>query len=222
MAWITLPTVKHQLGITATAYDSELVAVLRGVESAVARYLGYDPSPAETTEYYDGDGTTVLTLRRMPVISITSVYLDREGQFGKTGAFGTSTLLTAGTDYTAAIDEFGAGRLLRLNGFWPLRYERATGRLAAILRENPGCVKVTYSAGAIDPAIALAGMYEAKALWAVRLNGIGAMMSESLDGRSIGLTQLSVGYMGQSLSSSPFVSPLAGALLQPFRRTPLV
>lgn len=218
MAYLRLSTLKTQLGITDATSDAELSGLLLASEYAIARYLGYDPSPAITTEYYDGNGTPYLPLRRTPVQAISSVYLDDTAEFNATGAFASATLLTLGTDYTTSIDDFGNCKIIRMRSVWPLRYERQTGRLSALLHENPGCIKVTYTAGEINPVIAAAGLAEAKAMWSMRANGIGSMLSESLDGRSISLTQLNL----NGGRTPRFVSGLAEMMLSSLRRIPMV
>lgn len=219
MAYLRLSTIKTQLGLGAdNSFDAELSGLLMAVEASIARFLGFDPSPATTTEFYDGNGTPYLPLRRTPVQTVSSVYLDETAVFSSTGAFASSTLLTLGTDYTVAIDAFGNGQIVRTRSIWPLRYERQTGRLSPLLHENPGCIKVTYTAGEINPIIAAAGLSEAKAMWSMRANGIGAMMSESLDGRSISLTQLNL----NGGKTPRFVSGLAEMMLSPLRRIPMV
>lgn len=218
MAYLRLSTLKTQLGITDATSDAELSGLLMASEYAIARFLGYDPSPAIATEYYDGNGTPYLLLRRTPVQVVSSVYLDETAEFNSTGAFASSTLLTLGTDYTVDIDTFGNARIVRNRSIWPLRYERQTGRLSPLLHENPGCIKVTYTAGEINPLIAAAGLAEVKAMWSMRANGIGSMLSESLDGRSISLTQLNLN--GGKMPR--FVSGLAEMMLSPLRRIPMV
>ena len=70
------------LGSTATGADDYLDALIARTGAAIAHYLGYAPATpgaeptveaADYTDYYDGDGSGELWLRRVPVNSITTL-----------------------------------------------------------------------------------------------------------------------------------------------------
>lgn len=148
----------------ATAAELALLTLLHpAAESAVAAHLGYNPAQDETTEFYPRLGITgdiavgsywdvdsrhsqarlrmstatpltTLQLARLPVRSVSHVYVDYDGRFGdKAGAFAAATEWTSGSDYWVQWDHAKLCRtgLLRSNG-WPI---------------EPGTVKVVYRAG---------------------------------------------------------------------------
>jgi hypothetical protein len=81
-----------------------------------------------------------MIVRHIPVRSITNLWIDYDGRFGQqSGAFGTSTLKTSGTDYWVSFDQHddnGYGLcwdgIVRSQGLWPL---------------TAGSVKIEYVAG---------------------------------------------------------------------------
>lgn len=105
------------------------------------------------THYFAGNGWRELPLRELPVQSVASVYLDNAAYFGDVaGAFGSSTLLTAGTDYTLKRDGSGpeaskSGLLVRIGGVWDALRTGAPGMLGVAESPGVGNVKVTYLAG---------------------------------------------------------------------------
>ena len=123
-------------------------------EGVVKEYLGYYVEATSHREYYptrdyglwkEGvarDGRD-LYLKNRPLRAVTRVYEDAGSYFGQaTGAFGSGTALTVGTDYIWVVDydrnndgtdESGrTGKLIRLNDGWPTA---------------PGAVKIVYDAG---------------------------------------------------------------------------
>lgn len=214
---ISWQTLKNRLGVPATdnSRNAEFEALAATVSNQIIRFIGFNPSSKSCTEYYDGDGSTRLLLRRKPVISVESVYVDVTANAGVTNAFTDPlSLLTPNVGYVLELDQFKTGTLLRVNNVWPQRYERRAGNLGSILYPNPGCIKVTYTAGEVNPVFEEAGILECKALFAFRPNGLGAIMSESIDSRSISLTT------PQSiLGNQPrrFVSEVAQLLLMPYQ-----
>lgn len=106
------------------------------------------------TEFYSGNGTSKLLLDHTPVQSITSVYEDEAGYFGEpAGAFASTTLLTAGTDYVLKRDEASesnvsnSGIVLRLNQLWKRPTARVQGLLTSAAGDAMGNIKVAYVAG---------------------------------------------------------------------------
>lgn len=107
------------------------------------------------TEFYEGNNTQNLILNNRPAFSTPTpaVYLDEGANFGATsGAFAGTSLLTYGEDFCLWIDQEDGisskrGILIRINDVWPLPYWRRTGFLTPYVGQNPGSIKVTYTAG---------------------------------------------------------------------------
>lgn len=79
-----------KLGPDATAARGGLLAALGdSVQSQIEQRIGRPLSAAEATEVYDGDDKTVLILRRDPVLSVTSLYVN--GAAVTVGALGATT-----------------------------------------------------------------------------------------------------------------------------------
>ena len=132
------------------------LGLLTAAETAAKRICGRQFYRQTVTEYLDGNGLQAVALRETPVTSITSVNLDTSGFYGQgTDAFGSTTLLTSGTDYALRIDGPGglsdSGLLYRLMRVWPATmnyisynlYPRITPVQGACL----GCIKVVYVGG---------------------------------------------------------------------------
>lgn len=222
----TVAELKSRLGITDTASDAILAGIADGVGAAIEAYLGFDPTAAELTEYYDTRGELELALNRWPVESVTSVHLDEGGFYGTTsGAFAGTTELEEGTGYAWAVTGGRrVGVLRRADGQrWPYRGVRAVGRLAPTIGVCPGCVKVTYT---VDNANVLAaakqaGLMECGAVYFSRA-GTGTAMSESIDGASLSLAAAQRSQTDQTDTADGFISPFAAKLLRPFRLSRLV
>lgn len=85
-----------------------LEMILAGADRALKTWLKRNIETATYTEYYDGNGTPDLVLKSYPVQSITSLWLDMNGNYGQTaGSFGAGTLQVAGTQYALEIDSGG-------------------------------------------------------------------------------------------------------------------
>lgn len=134
----------------------QLTQTLESAEDHIKRFCNRDfVYRSAQTEYYDGNGTPDLYLRRDPVAAngITTVKLDLSGMYGSvSGSFGADTELTSGEDYFLKLDaKFGdglnSGVIQRLNGVWPLRERRPVNRLAAGVEPLPGCIQVVYAGG---------------------------------------------------------------------------
>lgn len=160
--------VLRQLGLASPTSDQDAIvtASILFAERAVRRYLHYDPVQRLRTEYYpqldlnrgsrlgiwEANNTTAylrdvsggysdeLQLRHLPIRSITELYVDYDGRFGKRGtSFSSETLKAEGDDFWARYDgQDDDGELicrdgiLLTSGSWPT---------------NPGSVKITYTAG---------------------------------------------------------------------------
>ena len=217
--YLSLAQIKTELAVPGSAGDGEVLRYIDAAESAVRHFLGYDPAPSVTaTEYYAGDGTPVVVLRRRPVAAVSLVEVDPRGRFGAAGAFAGATLAPL-TDYTVDYRPGGTAAVYRVGGVWPLGLLWGDGavadRLAPRLIEAEGCVRVTYATACdCDPLVAAAVAGEVKALWAMRLNAAGRVDSESFDGRSLSLTPFAPG----GTARQRFASPLAAVLLAPLQR----
>lgn len=120
MALTTLSAVKTFLGISDTSEDDKLTAMVASADAAIKQYCGRQLESATRTEYYSGDGSSVLLLRQRPVTSVTSVHVDASGYAGQgTDAFGSSTAWTAGTDFFVRFtdeSERNTGELVAIKG----------------------------------------------------------------------------------------------------------
>lgn len=157
-----------QLGLASSVTEEErafAVASLKRSEAAVRRHLRFDPTYQEVTEYYpqatvspnggigvwevddqqayfrnlSGAGTEDLQLRRIPVRSITSLYIDYDGRSGSKGTSFSGDAKTEGTDYWpnyTIVDSDGnkvcEDGLIRSHGLWPT---------------ETGSIKITYYGG---------------------------------------------------------------------------
>ena len=73
MALTTLTDYKAFNGITGTANDTALGAIVTAVNAKVARYLDRTIETGTFTEFYSGTGGETLRLKNYPITSITSV-----------------------------------------------------------------------------------------------------------------------------------------------------
>ncbi len=80
MGLIANSDVKDFLGITATDHDVRLTALAAVAQADAEKYCDRKLEGQALTEYYDGNGTSLLQLRNYPIKSITSIHddLDRE------------------------------------------------------------------------------------------------------------------------------------------------
>ncbi len=136
---------------TTQLSDIQLDALCESCSKAVESYCKRSFEKTTLTDIYCGTGNRVITLKRRPVVSITSVYYDPRGYFGSDtiNSFGSETLLVQGTDY--CLDSRDTGFLIRITGDWP-EYPRRREwfKLSRDLVPNFGDVKVTY-VGGYDP-----------------------------------------------------------------------
>ncbi|MBU8549790.1 phage gp6-like head-tail connector protein [Streptomyces sp. Babs14] len=118
MALLTLAEAKAQLNITSDADDTELTAYIEAVGPVIERFVG-PVEPQEVVETHDvpRDGGRVLVLRRLPVMSLTSVVPVLAGG----PAYDVGTLVLDGD----------TGVVQRVDGGWlrgPLRVTYQAGR----------------------------------------------------------------------------------------------
>lgn len=218
-SYTDLTTLKLRLGVTVSTYDSVLNDMLTGAGAAISAYLGYDPTVTAVTEYLNTRGEQVLPLSRYPITSVDHVYQDENGYYGQVaGAFASTTELVQGTDYSWDIDRGSlVGRLWRINWRWPFRTTRGVLQLAGTQDYCPGCVKAVYTVDntAVLAACKQAAYLEASAQWRLMKTGIGAVLSESIDGYSVTVSQLQKANAVKD-SKDNFVSPFVAGILRPF------
>jgi uncharacterized phiE125 gp8 family phage protein len=134
MSLDTLANVKLRLGVTTSADDSLLAALMDAADEFVAGFCGRDFAGGTFTEYHPG-GEPFAFLRNYPVQSVTSVKVDPAYQFG------ADTVLPA-TAYVVHTDrgviQSLAGPFVRC-GDGPravqVVYATATGSVPADVRE---------------------------------------------------------------------------------------
>lgn len=158
---VTEAELRVVLGLASTITDEEravLLLVHREAEQAVRKFLGYDPEQAERTVFlplgddlssgvglwdvtdthavFQADGASnELIVPRIPIRSISSLKVDRDGRFGtRSGSFGAETELEEGVDYYAVYEMAGICRsgIIKSQTSWPI---------------VAGSVKLTYTAG---------------------------------------------------------------------------
>jgi hypothetical protein len=141
---------------TSDADAKMYLGLLTAAETAVRRICGRQFTYATYTEYLDGNGIQAVALRETPVTSITSVNLDTSGFYGQgASAFGSTTLLTSGTDYALRMDgQTGlsdSGLLYRLTRVWPATMNYISynlqPRITPVQGPCLGCIKVVYLGG---------------------------------------------------------------------------
>ena len=144
---VSLAEALSYLGESSTVAEStlDLIALIKRLaERAVRSWVGCGITQATYTHYLPDAALCagkphlgeILRLPEWPVRSITNLYEDTYAYSGQgTGAFDSSTELTAGTHYFLSLDQSGLswfGHIVRLGAHWP-----AVG----------GSVKAVYTAG---------------------------------------------------------------------------
>lgn len=157
MALVTLAMIKLHLGIATgdTSEDDLLNQLITQAGAVINNHINRNLEQADYTEFYAGNGQRELLLRNYPVQTVTSVYVDSSAYYGDgPSAFGSTTLLTAGVDYTlhqnfssGGTQKSGTGILLRIGNVWPSMLEKHGGLLAQNQANAIGNIKVVYRAG---------------------------------------------------------------------------
>lgn len=180
----TTPTIDGSRVVTRVTDDTFTIPV--NVTVALTNACNYYRT---LTEYYEGKGTRELLLNQRPVISIGSVYEDRGAYYGEaSGAFASTSLLTAGTEYVLRRDNGDkaeqslSGIVMRIGSVWPTNAYRQAGDLSYTNLLGLGNIKVTYNAGyaVVPPKVRRA---VASLVAAIRAGAgtVGDLASESLD-----------------------------------------
>lgn len=123
MAITTTAKVKSWLNITDTNKDSLIAELIVDIQGVLESMTGRQFDAEDVVEYYDGEGSDVLYLKRYPVNSIASLYDD----IGR---------------------DFDANSLIDSDDYY---FDTETGRLALLgglkFTRGRGNVKVTYNGG---------------------------------------------------------------------------
>lgn len=191
MSLTTVSAIKAHLGIASNdlSQDERLERFRLGVEAVILNKLGRDDLATTTyTEYYAGNGLLQLVLRNRPVQSITSIYEDEAALYGyASGAFPSTTLLVAGTDYVlqrdgGPLDIGRSGIVIRIGTTWPAASVEIESLLTRGVTEAVGNLKVVYVAGyATIPADIALTVHQLVAELLNSARSGGAMQSETLD-----------------------------------------
>jgi len=166
---IDISAVILELGLSSSVTEEERAiasVAIRRAESAIKKFLHYDPVRQTRTEFYpqgqygDGGGVGVweanetdaylrreseasvseLQMRHIPIREITNLWIDYDGRGGnRSGSFSSSTLKTEGTDYWMNTDGHDSSD----NGICRDGIIKSVG----LWPREPGSVKITYVAG---------------------------------------------------------------------------
>lgn len=152
MALTTVADIKTANFITGTAEDAWITLVQPSVEAVLQKWIGYNLAATTYTEFYNGNNTTEILLRNLPVNSVANVWVDSLGQDGQNAnPTPFATPLDAYTYWLQLDGPGGAysatGTLVRSNDIWPGIRVRPYNRLS--YKEAPGLgnIKITYNAG---------------------------------------------------------------------------
>jgi hypothetical protein len=107
----------------------------------------------KVTEYYSGDGTRWLRLKRKPVHSIVELYVDSTGYWGQgDDPFPADTLLDT-SEYALKLDDADqtekspSALVLRVGSVWPRTAGRQAGILSPVPGPDTGNIKAVYLCG---------------------------------------------------------------------------
>lgn len=181
-----LGDLKAYLNVSGSTEDTYLGILQTGVEEAFKGLCDFRIELNQYTEYYDGNNSTKLPLRQVPVVSVSSVNVDPQGYYGQNAnGFGSTTLLVAGQDYYVQYDNFDgtsmSGILVRIGTVWPGGIQRKVSTLTAARTFGQGNIKVSYSAGyKVVPADVQQAIFEACKELRFRRKQFGPITSEHL------------------------------------------
>lgn len=96
----TAAKVKTAFDIDSTADDTRLADLISAVETMIEKRFGLTIAAASSSEDYNGNGTSVLVLRRFPTVSIADVWVSTD----LPRVFDATTVLTADEDYILDAD----------------------------------------------------------------------------------------------------------------------
>ncbi len=122
---ISVSGLKDYLGITGTSEDSWLARLVAGVDRAAVRYMRREiEQQTGLTLYLSGNGQKCLYVPGRPLTTIGELRIDQQGYFGDgPDSFDDTTIKARGSYWaveTLAASENNVGRLLCVDGFWPV------------------------------------------------------------------------------------------------------
>jgi len=193
---------KTRFRIRGTAQDDQIDVLRRSISAMCEAHCNreFEYSGNEETEYLDGDGTPIISVRKPPIAAISALYIDP----GR--AFGTDSLVPAANYEILAggrKSDQGLIRLLDAPQWMPTSGSTWEGYFPDV----PRSVKVVYSGGFTSIPLDLK---EAAMRWAF-----------SLSGREPGVTSLTIGSYSVSYaqgSKDSAVPPDIRAMLSPYVR----
>jgi hypothetical protein len=154
VALTDLTALKIHMGLplSDTTDDEFYTQLLSAVEAAFKKLTDREFEAADYLLYLDGTNNSILCLPEYPVITLTGVWLDEKGYWGDgPDAFAAATLLTRGVDYALVKDgkngDAETGRLKKINGVWPGRWESKQGLLTMAMKPGNGNIKVSARLG---------------------------------------------------------------------------
>jgi hypothetical protein len=153
MALSTVPSCMAQAGMVSVtdAQSAQMQAFINGISDLVYHQLHRNFDVRTYTEFYSGDGSPFILLRQYPVISVTSICEDPEGNFGQTaGGFDSSLNLVQGVDWVLMAGQNGigsSGMIRRIKGAWWARHTRELGIVSNLPPLPSGNIKIVYTAG---------------------------------------------------------------------------
>lgn len=156
MALTTLSQIKAFLNVTNSSIDVWLDALRIAAERAIKTYCNQEFESQTVTEFQNGTGKREIVLRQVPVLSVTNLWLDNEGNFGSTsGSFSSTNLLEYGVEYCLDYDTTyqstpisKSGIVYRIRTVWPERDRQYTFNRVSYQRgPSYGNIKIEYVAG---------------------------------------------------------------------------
>lgn len=151
-ALMTVTELQSMAGVAASPFTSTQLAILiQALSDNVTNFVKRNLAQQQYTEYYSGDNSVVLQLRQFPVLSVSRVSVDYNGNFGQSpNAFPTTGDLVQGVDYSimAGVGGIGSSGILRRIGqVWWQGRAYVPGKVAPQPAAPNGSILVTYIAG---------------------------------------------------------------------------
>ena len=190
-AFCTATQIKAYLNISGSDDDTLFAALAGRATEAVQKYCGRDFTSTTYTEYYDGGGFSKLVLDHRPIVSVASVYDDRDR------AWAVSSLIAA-TDYLTR-DNAGIVEWLSSSSAFP--------STSAYFADGQLNVKITYTAGyaSIPDAVVQASIMLVAVLYHRGQQGADGIKTEGEAGK------YTVTY------AQGLITPEIAALLEPYK-----
>jgi hypothetical protein len=165
MTLATTAELKTRLGITDSADDAALAAMMQRIEDRMAAHCNREWALAERTEYFTGPMGWLL-LAAFPVVSVTSVTMD-------------DVALVADADYGLRADR---GRIAYLyqDALWP-----ADAEIVVVYRGGFATAGTTPGTGESLPPAALTAALLTQAEWEWKNKNVVGLASASQSGVSV-------------------------------------